>query len=188
MKKIVVLALLISSFSFAQDKIKVARNIEQKRTMSLGFSNSEPSAFELTGEKKHLKTDFFGYNHSSVLKLGYGSTVVNLSGQNHIGTGILLSSGSRTFLKKDSWEEFYYQNSLEFGYIRFKDEFYTGTYKYLSFFNPEVGYKWQVSKELSIDPSMGCLWKIEWRGTEDVDNNSFSSLVPRVGIKIGYSF
>jgi hypothetical protein len=52
MKKIVVLALLISSFGFAQDKIKKARVIEQRRTMSLGFSNSEPSAFELTGEKK----------------------------------------------------------------------------------------------------------------------------------------
>jgi hypothetical protein len=65
---------------------------------------------------------------------------------------------------------------------------YTGTYKYISFFNPEVGYKWQVSRELSIDPSMGCLWKIEFRGTDDVDNRSFSSLVPRVGIRVGYSF
>ena len=46
MKKIVVLALLISSFSFAQDKIKKARVIDQRRTMSLGFSASEPSAFE----------------------------------------------------------------------------------------------------------------------------------------------
>lgn len=188
MKKIVVLALLISSLSFAQDKIKEVRGIEQKRTISLGFSISEPSAFELTGEKKHLKKDFFGYNHSNVLKLGYGRTVVSLSGQNYIGTGILLSSGSRTFLTKGSWKEFYYQNSLEFGYIRFNNLNYTGTYKYISFFNPEVGYKWQVSKELSIDPSMGCLWKIEWRGTDDVDNRSFSSLVPRIGIKVGYSF
>ena len=188
MKKIVVFALLISSFSFAQDKIKLARGIDQKRTINLGFSFSEPNAFELTGEKKHLKKNYFGNNQSGILKLGYGRTVVNLHDGKHIGTGIILSSGSRTFLKKDSWKELYYQNSLEFGYIRFKDEFYTGTYKYLSFFNPEVGYKWQVSKEVSIDPSMGCLWKIEWRGTEDVDNNSFSSLVPRVGIKIGYSF
>ena len=46
MKKIVVLALLICSFGFAQDKIKNARVIEQRRTMSLGFSASEPSAFE----------------------------------------------------------------------------------------------------------------------------------------------
>jgi hypothetical protein len=188
MKKIVVLALLISSLSFAQDKIKVTRNIEQKRTMSLGFSNSEPSAFELTGEKKHKRKDFFGYNHSNLLKLGYGRTVVRFDGQNFTGTGIILSSGSRTYLKKESWNDFYYQNSLEFGYIRFKDENYTGTYKYISFFNPEVGYKWQVSKELSIDPSMGCLWKIEFRGTDDVDNRSFSSLVPRVGIRVGYSF
>ena len=188
MKKIVVLALLICSFGFAQDKIKNARVIEQRRTMSLGFSASEPSAFELTGEKKNLLKSLFGYNSSNILKLGYGRTVVNVGGEKYVGTGILLSSGSRTYLKKESWNDFYYQNSLEFGYIRFKDEFYTGTYKYLSFFNPEVGYKWQVSKEVSIDPSMGCLWKIEWRGTEDVDNNSFSSLVPRVGIKIGYSF
>lgn len=188
MKKIIVVALLISSFSFAQDKIKVVSEIEQRRTISLGFSFSEPSAFELTGEKKHLKKDFFGYNHSNVLKLSYGRTVVSQSGQNYTGTGILLSSGSRTFLKKNSWEEFYYQNSLEFGYIRFKEENYTGTYKYISFFNPEVGYKWQISKELSIDPSMGCLWKIEWRGTDDVDNRSFSSLVPRIGIKVGYRF
>ena len=34
MKKIVVLALLISSFSFAQDKIKLAPGIDQKRTHS----------------------------------------------------------------------------------------------------------------------------------------------------------
>ena len=188
MKKIVVLALLISSFSFAQDKIKLARKIDQRRTMRLGFSASEPSAFELTAEKKNLLKSFFGYNSSNILKLGYGRAVSGLHGGKHIGTGILLSSGSRTFLKKESWKEFYYQNSLEFGYIRFKDENYTGTYKYISFFNPELGYKWQVSKELSIDSSMGCLWKIEWRGTEDVDNNSFSSLVPRVGIKVGYSF
>ena len=188
MKKIVVLALLISSFSFAQDKIKKARVIEQRRTMSIGFSTSEPSAFELTAEKKNLLKDFFGYNSSNILKLGYGRTVVSLGGEKYVGTGILLSSGSRTYLKKESWNDFYYQNSLEFGYIRFNEENYSGTYKYISFFNPELGYKWQVSKELSIDSSMGCLWKIEWRGTEDVDNNSFSSLVPRVGIKVGYSF
>ena len=188
MKKIVVLALLISSFSFAQDKIKLTRNIEQKRTISLGFSNSEPSAFELTSEKKHLLKDFFGNNHSRILKLGYGKTTVNIGGENYNGTGIVLSSGSRTYLKKESWNDFYYQNSLEFGYIRFSEENYSGTYKYISFFNPELGYKWQVSKELSIDPSMGCLWKIEWRGTENVDNRSFSSLVPRIGIRVGYSF
>ncbi len=188
MKKIVVLVVLISSFSFAQDKIKKVRVIEQRRTMSLGFSASEPSAFELTSEKKNLLKNFFGYNSSNILKLGYGRAVSGLHGGKHIGTGIILSSGSRTYLKKESWNDFYYQNSLEFGYISFKDENYTGTYKYISFFNPEVGFKWQVSKELSIDPSMGCLWKIEWRGTEDVDNRSFSSLVSRVGIRVGYSF
>jgi hypothetical protein len=83
MKKIVVLALLISSFSFAQDKIKPMRNIEQKRTISLGFSNSEPSAFELTSEKKHLLKDFFGNNHSRILKLCYGKTTVNIGGENY---------------------------------------------------------------------------------------------------------
>jgi len=188
MKKIIIVAIFISSFSFAQDKNKETRGIEQKRTISLGFSFSEPNTFELTREKKHIKKDFFGYNHSNVIKLGYGRTVVSLSGNKFIGTGITLSSGSRTFLTKGSWKEFYYQNSLEFGYIRFKEDNYNGTYKYISFFNPELGYKWQVSKELSIDPSMGCLWKIEWRGTDDVDNRSFSSLVPRIGIKVGYSF
>jgi len=188
MKKIIVVALSISSFSFAQDKIKVVSEIEQRRTISLGFSFSEPSAFELTVEKKHLLKSLFGYNSSNILKLGYGITVVNVGGEKYVGTGILLSSGSRTYLKKESWNDFYYQNSLEFGYIRFKEENYTGTYKYISFFNPEVGYKWQVSRELSIDPSMGCLWKIEFRGTDDVDNRSFSSLVTRIGIKVGYRF
>jgi hypothetical protein len=109
-----------------------------------------------------------GYNSSNILKLGYGRTVVNVGGEKYVGTGILLSSGSRTYLKKESWNDFYYQNSLEFGYIRFKEENYSGTYKYISFFNPEVGYKWQVSKELSIDPSMGCLWKIKIRQTSSI--------------------
>lgn len=188
MKKIVFIALLASCFSFAQDEIKHKRVFNDKNTISLGFSNSEPNAFELLGENKHLLKNFLGYNHSRILKLGYGKTVVSLVGQNYTGTGIILSSGSRTYLKKESWNDFYYQNSFEFGYIRFSETNFTGTYKYISFFNPEVGYKWQVTKELSIDPSMGCLWKIEFRGTEDVDNRSFSSLVPRVGIRVGYSF
>ena len=63
MKKIVVLALLISSFSFAQDKIKLAPGIDQKRTINLGFSFSEPNTFELTSEKKQIKKiDFISLN------------------------------------------------------------------------------------------------------------------------------
>jgi hypothetical protein len=189
---ILLLAVVISSQLSTQEKAseptkETARVLEDKFTVSLGLRSSEPATFGVTIEWKDAKKSF-GFNKSSLYEISLGAISVSNGFETVTGSGFVITSGTKRFFKKESWKGFYSQNGAEFGYIRFSDVNYTGTYKYISFFNPDLGFKWKVSKGFSIDPSVGCMWKIEWKGTGDVDNKIFTNFVPKIGLKIGYSF
>ena len=185
---ILLLAVVISSQLSAQEKAaEPARVLEDKFTVSLGLRASEPSLFAITLEKKQpLKT--LGYNTSVVIVAALGTISVSNVFETYDGSGLIVEYGEKIFLKKESWSGWYTQSGIEGGTIKFSDSNYSGTYKYFSIFNPDLGFKWQVSKGFSIDPSIGCMWKIEFKGTGDVDNKIFDTFVPKFGLKIGYSF
>jgi hypothetical protein len=190
---ILLLAVVITSTGFAQEKAaepakKEARVLEQKFTVSLVLRVSEPDFFAVTLETKKEKLSFGGFNKSNILTAALGSVTVSTGLKDVIGSGFVVEMGSRIYYKKGSWSGFYTQSGIEGGTIKFSDTNYTGKYSYFSFFNPDLGFKWQVSKGFSIDPSIGCMWKIEWKGSGDVDNKIFTNFVPKIGLKIGYSF
>jgi hypothetical protein len=193
MKRIILLlAVVISSQLSAQEKAaepakEPARVLEQKRTISVGFRASEPDLLAVTFEWKQAKKSM-GFNASSILTAALGAVSVSNGFETVTGSGFVVEIGSRTFFKKESWSGFYIQSGIEAGSVKFSETIYSGTYKYFSFFNPDLGFKWQVSKGFSIDPAIGCLWKIEWKGTGDVDNKIFTNFVPKLGLKLGYSF
>jgi hypothetical protein len=193
MKRILLLlAVGITSQGFAQEKVQEpakepAKVLEQKHTISVGFRASEPDLLAVTLETKNINQTF-GFNSSNIFTAALGAVSVSNGFETVTGSGFVIEIGSRTFLKKGSWSGFYTQSGLEGGSIKFSETIYSGTYKYFSFFNPDLGFKWQVSKGFSIDPSFGCIWKIEWKGTGDVDNKIFTNFVPKLGLKLGYSF
>ena len=62
-------------------------------------------------------------------------------------------------------------------------------YSYLSFINPDLGYKFKIAKVINFDINAGFIWKWEMlKGQGDVDNKMFDNLVPRLGIRVGYIF
>lgn len=189
---ILLLAVVISSQLSAQEKAvekvaEPARVLEDKFTVSLGLRASEPNLFSITLENKNVnKTS--GFNTSTIYSAGIGSISVSNVFETYDGSGFVVEYGTKMFLKKEKWSGWYTQSGIESGTIKFSDTNYTGKYSYFSFFNPDLGFKWQVSKGFSIDPSIGCIWKIEWKGKGDVDNNIYTNFVPKIGLKIGYSF
>ena len=189
---ILLLAVVISSQLSAQEKAaepakEPGRVLEDKFTVSLGLRTSEPNLFSITVENKNVNKAS-GFNTSTIFSAGIGSISVSNVFETYDGSGFVVEYGSKMFLKKEKWSGWYTQSGIEGGTIKFSDTNYTGKYSYFSFFNPDLGFKWQVSKGFSIDPSIGCMWKIEWKGKGDVDNNIYTNFVPKIGLKIGYSF
>jgi len=67
-------------------------------------------------------------------------------------------------------------------------ENFEGKYSYWSIINPNVGYKIQLTKNLSLDPSVGFNWKWEVKGKGVIDNQYFDNFVFKAGVKLGYTF
>jgi hypothetical protein len=185
---LLLLAVGITSQVFSQEKaVEPKRVLEDKYTVGLGLTSSDPALFGVLLEiKKQSKV--FKLNSSDVFEIAIGATGVTIGNTEITGGGFVFRSSTRYFLKKESWKGFYLQSGFEGGTIKFSNVNYSGSYKYLSLFNPDLGFKWQVSKRFSIDPAIGFMWKIEIKGSGDVDNTSFDNVVPKIGLKIGYSF
>ena len=64
-------------------------------------------------------------------------------------------------------------------------ENFEGKYTFWSIFNPNIGYKIQLTKNLSLDPSVGFNWKWDVRGKGDIDNRHFDNFVFKAGAKLG---
>ncbi len=185
MKKIFYALSLISCAAFAQEKPK------DMITLSANYTFSEPSQYGLSFEfnkggssDDHLK--------SWILNVGYGQLELDEKFLKTTGEGFVVELGTRSYFKKGIREGFYAENFLTHGQIKFDDQIngekFEGKYSYWSIFNPNVGYKIQLTKNLSIDPSVGFNWKWEVKGKNDIDNRYFDNFVFKAGVKLGYTF
>ncbi|MBA9073980.1 hypothetical protein GGR22_002147 [Flavobacterium gossypii] len=195
MKRILLFALLLPALNFAQEKQEANEEtaiVGPKLTLSANFNYSDPMQYGLSLEykKKHKE----GERNSSHLlnisaaSLNYDNDVVDID-----GNGFVIELGSRTYVEKGKWDGFYAENFISYGNVKFDEDVaglgnFDGTYSYWSIINPNVGYKFMIGKNFSIDPSIGANWKWEVKGKGDVDNKNIDNFVFRAGIKIGYSF
>lgn len=184
MKKIFTLiAFAASGLIFAQTNDSI-----QKHTVSLNGMYSEPGQIGLSYE-------YYKYYSSSskkafVANLSYGVMNYDAGVVDVDGSGFVIELGGRNYFD-ESYKGFYTSNYLSYGSIEFDEDTlfgkFEGTYSYFSFFSPEIGYKIKFGN-ISIDPYIGAMWKIEVKGKGDVDNINTDEWVMRGGLRIGYNF
>ena len=185
MKKIIFILSLISTSAFAQD---IKKDIV---TISANYNWSEPTQYALSFEfSKGFKAD--DRLTSWILNTSYGQLQLDEKNFDITGNGFVVDLGVRTYKNKGVREGLYIENFITHGQINFdktiNQEQFKGKYSYWSIFNPNIGYKIQLTKNLSIDPSLGFNWKWEVRGQGDVDNKYFDNFVFKAGVKLGYTF
>ena len=98
MKKILLLALMITSLNYAQDKAvdSVKRILEQKNTISVGLIAAEPFTINLTYErKKNDQSLFFKTNQSRIISIGNGGLSVTNGFKTVDGYGLVVSLGTK---------------------------------------------------------------------------------------------
>ncbi|MBC8644534.1 autotransporter domain-containing protein [Flavobacterium lindanitolerans] len=195
MKRILLLAILLPTFSFAQETKNdntETSGLKPRFTISGNTTFSDPSQAGLSTEYKSKNLDS-GRNSSNILNLSYGMMNYDNNIVDVDGTGFVIELGSRTYIEKGKWDGFYAENFISYGNIKFDENIgglgkFDGTYSYWSIINPNVGYRFMIGKNVSIDPYVGANWKWEVKGKGDVDNKDVDNFVFRGGIKIGYSF
>lgn len=185
MKKFIYLFSLISAGVFAQEQQK------DVVTVSANYNFSEPTQYGFSLEfTKGAKVD--ERLTSRILNVSYGQLEYNNNFFKTTGNGFVVELGSRTYLKKGIREGFYGENFITHGQINFNEtvngQDFDGKYSYWSIFNPNIGYKIQLTKNLSIDPAVGFNWKWEVKGKGAIDNRHFDNFVFKAGVKLGYTF
>ncbi|MGG7033850.1 MAG: hypothetical protein ACI7YS_01505 [Flavobacterium sp.] len=158
---------------------------EPFKNISVNYSYSDINSVGVSYEIGTI-----GQKSSFIINAGYTFISFDNNGINHTGEGRSFDLGMRFYLSKNSIYDKLYIESLLWSYTRlkFSDANYSGVYEYISPFNPNIGYKFKLGKKFTIDPSVGCTWKIEIMSRGDVDNRSFNNFVGKAGIKVGYQF
>ena len=133
-----------------------------------------------------------GVNFENATKAGtyiayVGAINVNVHDTSLYGNGFVLGVGRKFYLKKNENYRWNIQNAVEYAQYNFSESDYTGTYRYISFVTPQLGYKFKLGN-FAIEPAIGFLWKIEIKGKGDVDNNSFFNTKGKYGLNVGYMF
>lgn len=200
MKKLLLLAMLIPAINFAQEtkteetktETEIAKEPSAKFTLSANYTYSDPSQTGFSLEYKSKRMDN-NRNTSKILNVSnawmdYESPLADVKGH-----GFAIELGSRTYLQKDKWDGLYIENTVSYGNIKFDENVavfgkFEGTYSYWSIFNPNVGYKITVAKNVSLDPYVGANWKWEVKGKGDIDNKNVDNFVFRAGVKLGFTF
>jgi len=180
--------LLTSTVLFAQEG---GDDNREGITISVNANASEPAMFGVSMEWERSKMKY-GRNSSFLLNISatglqYDNGVVDVT-----GNGFAFEIGSRNYFKKGSYAGFYTQSFLTYSSTSFNERTSTGDfngkYSYWSLINGDLGYKINIGKHFSIDPSVGFNWKWEVKGKGDVDNKQFDNFVFRAGVKAGYRF
>ena len=185
MKRLIYLFALFPIGTYAQEQQK------DVVTVSANYNFSEPTQYGVSLEftkgtkiDEHLTSRMLNINYGH---LEYDNNLIKTTGQ-----GFVVELGSRTYFKRNVREGFYGENFIAHGQIKFNEMIngtnFEGKYSYWSIFNPNVGYKIQLTKNLSLDPSVGFNWKWEVRGKGDIDNRYFDNFVFKAGVKLGYTF
>lgn len=165
--------------------------VAQKNSLSLTTTFSQPTDLGLTYER-FLKGKEGDFKDSYLFSAGLSGMTYKVQGYEFSGTGFFVASGSRSYFNEVAHSGFYLENFLTYSSVTFDDVdgfiAIKGKYSYFSMINPNVGYKFMIGKNLSINPSAGMNWKWEIKGTEDIDNKEVDNLVFRLGLSIGYHF
>ncbi len=203
MKRIALLltTLFAVSFANAQEENKEMDVLYAELSGSVGGNIG--LTYEYTKKDGGSSILFPKLKESLVFKAHYSVTTLENSNpfiKDVDGKGWGVEIGSRTYFNKNDYKGFYFGNYITGGTIEFDEQniydtavfggdgkFY-GTYRYLSFFSPEIGFKFLIANTVAINLHVGTSWLIELKGKGDVDNKSFDNWVPRAGIAIGYNF
>lgn len=185
MKKILLVCLAVPAMMFAQEE-----ESQSQRTISIhgaaDFVGKVGLSYEVSTKSK---ADF---KKSIYADFSYGATSIDFVGIPSIdGNGFVFGIGTRVYWNKEDYKGFYTHSGIESGDIKF-DQYtpigrFEGKYRYISFFNPSIGYKAKLGK-FSIDPSIGFQWNIEIKGKGDFDNKFVDNTSLKLGLKVGYSF
>lgn len=184
MRKLLYLITLISFSTFAQEK---QNDIV---TISANYNFSEPTQYGVSLEFN--KNMLYKRYTTWILNVGFGELKIDEKNLKANGQGFAVELGNRNYLTKEKKEGFYTENFLTHGQIKFDEQVngqdFEGKYSYWSIINPNFGYKINLTKNLSIDPSIGFNWKWEVKGKGDIDNVYFDNFVFKAGVKLGYTF
>lgn len=187
MKKILLLALLVPAIGFSQE----SEEIKTERTISVhgaaDFVGKVGISYEAAVNSRGNSN-----KRSFYIDASFGATSIDFVGIPSIdGNGIVVGIGYRTYWNKEQYKGFYGQGGIESGDIKFDENTpigkFEGKYRYISFFNPSIGYKAKLGN-FSIDPSIGFQWNIEVKGKGDFDNRYIDNTSLKLGLKIGYTF
>lgn len=180
-KKLLLVFIILPIMVFAQDKNTVPHPI----TVSVLYLASEPSQFGLSLEiegKIHK-----GHFTSGIYNVSAAGITLSDNDVNITGTGFAVEIGTRIY-SKEIPKGWFFQNFISHSQTKFSELFFQGKYTYWSLFNSDLGYKFLVGNKISMEPSIGYIWKWEVNTKTDLDNKSIDNLSFRAGFKIGYKF
>jgi hypothetical protein len=201
MKKILCpLLLLIATISFSQEKDD-KKSENELNVLSLEFSAGVGLNVGFVHESKDDDDDDDKKNKSNILKV-YSSGVRLSSSDSAVqdvdGMGYGIEIGSRYYLGKKEYQGLHLSSYLIYGRYSFEEsnisnvaDFtipFDGKYEYLSFFSPEIGYKFLIGEHFAVNLHAGTAWLIEINSRGDVDNHAFDNWVGRFGLALGYNF
>lgn len=192
MKRILLLvAIVFSTLSFGQSLSEKMGEIKLKSvgaTAKIGTISGVGFFYE----------DYFTNSETNkTTSIGLEALITNAT-VNHgkykaSGKGYETNIMFRSFFKNN--KGFYYKNAIGYGSLEFDKTFtilpfntYIGSYRYFSFFQPEIGYDILIAKKLRLNFNFGTQWQIELKGKGDVDNKTFDNWLTRGGARLSYDF
>ncbi|TYC18085.1 hypothetical protein ES677_01525 [Bizionia gelidisalsuginis] len=202
MKKIL-LSIFVLSATFASAQNNQTNNAKDLNVVSLEISGDVGNNIGIAIEHAKAQENNDQYKISTVIRAYYVSTKLesdNQSVKDVNGSGIGLEIGFRTYFNKEAYKGFYAGSNFTTGTIKFEEDNvykenifgvqdnFSGKYKYLSFFAPEIGYKFLIAKSVAVNLHVGTSWIIERKGEGDIDNQMFDNWVARAGLSVGYTF
>ncbi|MFL9845097.1 hypothetical protein [Flavobacterium rhizosphaerae] len=171
----------------AQDVVSNQSASSKIFTVSLNAMASDPSQLGVSLEYNEPEKHRSALANISYAGMNYN---VNQYGFDINGYGFAIELGVKHY-HMENIKGLYTANYFSYGSIKFDKNFdfgrFEGTYSYFSLFNPELGYKFMLGN-ISVDPFLGAMWKIEIKGQGDIDNRYTDEWAVRAGLKIGYQF
>lgn len=190
MKKLLVLALLLTagaSFGQETETTENKQTTTKKTTFGIkGFvGNTVGGGIEMeTSYTKEKDT----YAKTFIITGGYEKLEITRFGVTADATVNEASIGARTYVNKNKEEKgFFYTNYMSYGTAKFKESFYSGKYRYFSFFKPELGYRFQFGK-VNLNLFVNTMWKIELKGKGQIENRYHDNWKTKAGLTVSYSF
>lgn len=198
--KLISTILISTAFAFGQETDNASKT-KDLNVISLEVSAGVGLNAGFVNELQDDEDDDVSENKSNILKV-YSSGVRLSSSNNDVqdvdGIGYGIEIGSRYYLGKKKYQGLHLTTYLIYGRYSFEESNisnvagitipFDGKYEYLSFFSPEIGYKFLLGEHFAVNFHGGVSWLIEINSRGDVDNHAFDNWVPRFGLGLGYNF